>query len=265
MSNVPNYDKYISCIKRNLKLEKKEMFFKNHPDYNYVTEHVTPEQGRLFLGQIIKEFESIFAENFVFLKGLCFKNDSIGKPKVFPYTSSFSCSPSNFRYIYQSFLILSYIKKSKLNDLNFIEIGGGYGGLYFFIHNLAPLYNIKISSYSVFDLEAAALLQKKYLDFFKITCNIERLDQSLNLKKNSFLISNYAFSEISKKNQKKYLNQVIEPFTSRGFMVWNGDRADGDPKFTDSKEFVIEDERPQTSSFPSHYLNKFLYFKQKEA
>ena len=51
------------------------------------------------------------------------------------------------------------MKKYKLNNIDIIEIGG-YGGLCLFIHNIAPLYEININSYTIFDLLEPSLLQK---------------------------------------------------------------------------------------------------------
>ena len=48
-----------------------------------------------------------------------------------------------------------------------------------------------------------------------------QLDNLNNLNKNSFLISNYAFSEISTDIQKQYIKNVINPYVDKGFVLWN--------------------------------------------
>jgi len=133
-----------------------------------------------------------------------------------------TCSPTNLRYILHSLLILEDMKKYKLNNVDIIEIGGGYGGLCFFIHNIAPLYEIKINSYTIFDLSEVSLLQEKYLNELNIkkVC-FYQLDNFNNLKNNSFLISNYAFSEISMSIQNEYSKKIINPYTNFGFITWN--------------------------------------------
>ena len=62
-------------------------------------------------------------------------------------------------------LILKYIKEFDLKDLNIIEIGGGYGGLCYYLKNIAELYNINISSYTIFDLEFVNNLQNNFKSF----------------------------------------------------------------------------------------------------
>jgi hypothetical protein len=104
---------------------------------------------------------------------------------------------TNIRYILHSFLVLEYVKKNNLNNLNIIEIGGGYGGLCFFINKLSHLFNINIISYIIFDIYEASKLQELYLNKFQI-------DNFVELNKESFLVSNYAFSKISPDLQKEY-------------------------------------------------------------
>ena len=133
-----------------------------------------------------------------------------------------TCSPSNLRYLLHSLLILEDMKKYKLNNVDIIEIGGGYGGLCFFIHSIAQLYEININSYTIFDLLEPSLLQEKYLNVLNIEkVDFCQLDNFNNLKNNSFLISNYAFSEISKELQTEYIEKIINPYTTFGFLTWN--------------------------------------------
>lgn len=68
----------------------------------------------------------------------------------------------------------------------------------------------------------ASKLQQKYLDYFNVQ-NVKyyQLDNIDTLNNNSFLISNYAFSEISMDIQIQYIDNVIEPFVKNGFILWN--------------------------------------------
>merc|ERR1711991_743560 len=132
------------------------------------------------------------------------------------------CSPTNLRYILHCLLILEEMKKNKLNYVDIIEIGGGYGGLCFFIHRIAKIYEININSYTIFDLLEASLLQEKYLN----TLNVKntyfcQLDNFANLKSNSYLVSTYAFSEIPISIQEEYSKKILNPYTNFGFIAWN--------------------------------------------
>jgi hypothetical protein len=110
-----------------------------------------------------------------------------------------------------------------MDELNIVEVGGGYGGLYLAISFFSNKYQVIINSYNIIDLYDATVLQKWYLSQHGIT-NVNFHDsnsfgENINVN-NLFLISNYCFSEISKELQEKYI-QILFPKVSHGFMSWN--------------------------------------------
>lgn len=109
---------------------------------------------------IITKFKTFYESNFDTLRNICELNDKYGKTKKYNLKNFMTCSPSNLRYLLHSLLFLEDMKKYKLNNIDIIEIGDGYGGLCLFIHNIAPLYEININSYTIFDLLEPYLLQK---------------------------------------------------------------------------------------------------------
>ena len=142
----------------------------------------------------------------------------------------------------------------KLEKVDIIEIGGGYGGLCFYIHKLAHLFNITINTYSIFDLKQALQLQGKYLAALHIKgVQCLELDNIKGLQKDSFLISNYAFSEISMDLQKRYIDTVLTPYVSYGFLAWNAINV---YQFID-KTITVEDDYPPTN----HAFHKFVRFR----
>ena len=242
------YNYYTQAVKENLQLSKTELFFKSDPRYQYVLEHVSKNHGAEYLGLIKQEFCDFYKEHKNALINLCRTNDNIGKPIKFYYFDFCQCSPTNLRYIYQSLLIIKHIHKIGLKNLNVIEIGGGYGGLCFFLKNISSLYRINISSYIIYDIPEVEDLQSKYLEYQDI-----QLDKKENIKKQSFLISNYAFSELPKDIRDKYEREIIKPFCGYGFLAWNGCEF---YHFIDDKQISIEEEKPQT-----HSNNKYIYFR----
>lgn len=217
------YKRYTDFIKNTqLKLKPDEWNFKNCDDYTYMLEHVQKQQGDEYLKEIKDKFKAFYEKNLNILRILCNLNDKYGKTKKFNYPNFMDCSPTNLRYIFISLLILQDIKEYKLNNIDIIEIGGGYGGLCFFIKNLAPLFEIKIKSYIIFDLLEASLLQEKYLSALNIkNINFYQLDNFQDVEDNSFLISTYAFSEIPKDIQKEYSEKIINKKCKFGFIAWN--------------------------------------------
>ena len=217
-----NYEDYINTIRNNLSLSENEWYFKQNPAYNGVLEHVTKDVGIRYYNEIKLRFNAFFIENKNFLIELCHENDKYGKTQKTIFDDFTICSPTNLRYILHSFLIFEYITKKGLNNLNIIEIGGGYGGLCFFINRLSAYFNININSYIIFDLLEASQLQSRYLNNLKINnFSVGQIDNFKDVNENSFLISNYAFSEISIELQKEYTSKILNPYVSNGIICWN--------------------------------------------
>jgi hypothetical protein len=252
------YDNYQYYIQSFINTDINEWSFKSNIHYNGILEHLTNDLGQQCLDIIKNKFADFYDKNKDLLVELCYKNDKIGNPNKYDFKDFAICSSSNIRYILHSLIIFSYMKKCNINETDIIEIGGGYGGLCFFMYNLASLFDIKIKSYSMFDLYMPMLLQKKFLEYYNIyNINFEILDNIQNLKKNSFLISNYAYTEIIEDIRQKYTEQVIKPYTTYGFICWNT-FLPHNYHFIDNKEIIITEEEPNTG-LP--VMNYYVYYK----
>lgn len=77
-------------------------------------------------------------------------------------------------------------------------------------------------------------------------------NSSSTLPENSFLVSNYAYSEISMDLQKKYTKYVLNPYISHGFLTWN---------FIEPYEFIVNKKMYTGQEFPlTCYNNKYIWF-----
>ena len=238
------YNLYTNHIKTFINTDILSWSFKNNSQYTYVLEHVNEEQGYEYLKEIKNRFNTIYNNNV--LLELCKQNDFYGKPNKVMFKDFTYCSPTNLRYILHSLLILSYAKSCNLDSLDIIEIGGGYGGLCFFINNLSKFFDINVNTYTIFDLPEPLLLQQKYLNKLDVNnVNYYEINNFKDLKPNSFLVSNYAFSEIPFNLQQEYTNKVLNPYVSYGFMAWNYIEV---YKFIDSKLINKIKEFPLTGS-----------------
>ena len=251
------YNKYQIVIKHNLDLSPDKWYFKSDIDYNAILEHVTVEKGYEYLNVIKEEFKDIYQDYKNLLIELCYINDEYGKTVKHDYEEFCVCSPTCLRYIYHALLNLRYIQSKDLKTVNIIEIGGGYGGLCFFIHMLATIFDVNVTSYHIFDLQEAVELQRLYLSNLGIKkFTNSTLYDIYNLSNDSYLISNYCFSEIDRDIQKEYIEKIISKYTSCGMLVWNHIEL---YRFV-KKELIIEKERPLTSYIGSGVENKFVYF-----
>lgn len=219
---MSQYTNYESVIFKNLFLNPFDWYFKSDKDYTGILEHVVPEYAILILEEIKKDFNDLFYNNLNIFISLANINDTYGKTVKYDFKDFCICSPSNIRYIYQSLSILSHMKNINLNDIDIIEIGGGYGGLCFYLKKLSYLFEINIKSYHIFDLLPVAKLQElylKHLDINNVTSSA--LNDNYELKNNSFLISNYGISEFDVIIRNEYYDKVISKYVSNGYLIWN--------------------------------------------
>lgn len=241
------YNEYEDAISYILK-DKNLSNFKRDDSYRAKLEHVRWNEGLIYLGLIRTEMGLSDSE----IIGYCSLNDSVGDPILKQY-GDLHISPTSLRYIYHTYLIFMQCKLVGMNNIDFVEVGGGYGGLCFAIHHFADRYKIRIKSYTIIDLANPLGLQKLYLKKFLNHAHLRFINASTFGKnihtKNMFLISNYCFSEISLENQHNYIKYLF-PKVKHGFMVWN---------FIDPYDIgfdtTIVDEYPQTGK-----TNKYITF-----
>lgn len=144
-----------------------------------------------------------------------------------------------------------------LNDLKICEIGVGYGGQARIIFAKFP----RVAQYRFVDLQSVLNLSKKYLSHFSdisADLHFHTLD---NLPQNDYdlVISNYAFSELSRAIQELYLEKIINR-SKHGYITYN-DISSNDlasykigeyPKII-HRDIKILEENPLT-----HPLNKIV-------
>ena len=156
-------------------------------------------------------------------------------------------------------MILNYFKELNLNEVDIIEIGGGNGGLCFYLYNISKCFNIKINSYSIFDLEIVSKLQKKVLDKLLVGESINFMTlgnyEEDKLKTKSFLIINYAYDEISSSFKTQYKEKIIYKYCQNGFITYNMVFAENDDLLEKAKRNEVE--YPQTNF---NGVNKHFYF-----
>lgn len=178
-------------------------------------------QAEQYFSLLMENYREIVDDNIEYIKKLFSKDDSIGKPNLNSHEIFGKTCSNNLEYLYESFHILDHIKKLGINDLNIVEIGGGYGGLSFFLKNLSKrIYDININSYSLFDIEEAQELLNQYSNFMNLGLKVFNINGDFNVKDNSFLISNYSFGEIEEEYQKLY-NDKLFKFINHGYIAWN--------------------------------------------
>lgn len=135
---------------------------------------------------------------------------------------------------------MQHIISKQLNNVNIVEIGGGYGGLALITLELAKLKNINIVNYIIYDLPYVTKLQQYYLIKHNV-CNVQWLNcyefgKDLLNNGNNVIVSCYCISEMLPEYRKKYLQNLL-PKSKAAYFVWNWGSKEDLPK--------IRDERPE--------------------
>jgi len=183
--------------------------FKRNPVYREILEHLPYELGALYLKTISAEYPELLAH-----VEKCRQNDLLGEPITFDYGQVGYFSPTTLRYI----KVAGDLKKQfgDLSKMHIVEIGAGYGGQCKIIAELGGF-----ASYTIIDLPECNALSKRYLDALGVQ-NVTFInnDNLSKAQKYDLVISNYAFSEIDRSEQEKYIEHVIKS-TPNGYMTMN--------------------------------------------
>jgi hypothetical protein len=194
--------------------------FKGSPVYREVLEHVTPEQGKIYLARVLEQ-----SPELVPLFDRFRENDRLGSPATYDYGEHGRFSPTTLRYAkVLSDLLLLF---GRPDGWTIAEIGCGYGGQCFVVSTAA-----KPASYALIDLDECRALQRVYLERLGVAGtqfpSPDELDPDASY---DLVISNYAFSECRREVQQHYLDSVLGR-ARRGYVTCNWIAPPGYETFT---------------------------------
>jgi hypothetical protein len=174
-----------------------------------VLDHVSLEQGHQYIFEILKmaPWNANFSTALIRL-------DSVGSPRKYRFPDYGTISPTLLRYL-KVYLDLTRLF-GPINGKRVTEIGIGFGGQ-------AGLINIlgKPAKYNLFDIPPVLELTGKYLKALDVDGPFETRDgRDPKIIESDLVISNYAFSELNRKVQDKYLKNVILR-SKMGYITWN--------------------------------------------
>jgi putative sugar O-methyltransferase len=242
---------YVEQVRKLLGDEALLSNFRRKYDYREILEHVSFSLGKQYLDLI--KYSMPDSYNQLLLENL--RNDSFGNPYRYKYSEKLCISPTTLRYIYTAIDIERTIGLGRNESV--VEIGVGYGGQAAVLESL-----YKVSNYDAFDLPEVISLANVYLK--KINSRIRFDSRDIHRAQDKvwdIAISNYAFSELNKDLQIRYLGSILSK-TSRGYMIMNSGRLNASGR-SNSKlsvneitEFLptlrIKEENPLTG--PDNYV-----------
>jgi hypothetical protein len=233
----PIYAGYREVLAAEAGRKPEEWTFKSNPVYQQILEHVSYEQGLAYLVLASQHprwglrLRTLVAETAL-------ENDRLGQPVRADFPSlGIYCSPTNLRYLWHALCIWDHVEELELHQPDFLEIGGGYGGLALWMHRLAPK---AIGSYRIADLLEASAIQKAYAAELGVPLRTMGFPWA---RDGTFLISAYAFSEFSPEARTWHQKAVVK-YCDHGWLAWNMIPV---YPFTD-KPLTIEDEQPLTGA-----------------
>lgn len=238
---------YQSSIKNFLSSTKSFNNFKQNPFYQKILEHTSKQAGQDCL-DIINTQTPEMLENKL---DLFLQNDEIGNPDIYYYDEVGEICPSTLNYI----KVASDIKKlfgDKIKG-NIAEIGCGYGGQALILDSV-----FDIDEMILFDLQIVNKLISKYLEHFVLNSSykVSTLNEA-QPKTYNLVVSNFAFSELPKALQIKYIEKVLSR-SSHGYLIMNTGKGNHTGESEDDRlsvddlrsllpDFEIFEEKPLTS------------------
>lgn len=225
--------------------------FKTNDAIVEIIETVPKKFGDLYLQNIInnKFFKDI---NWDYVQ----KINDIGGPRNYEFdiiNKKILLSPTTLRYVQFTLEIVEHILEKNLNNIEIVEIGGGYGAQACLFFMFSDKFIIK--KYTILDLEPVNKLQRLFIHNFNEDLNIECLDLDKYTGKSDFIISNYALGELRRKTQDLYFEKVF-PHIKNGFICWNFSVGNQiiHPYFDKIDKQIVE-ENPQTNCHPVKSYN----------
>ena len=201
---------YLQEVINSIKSQNNFNYFKRNNFIKSIVETVKEKKGAEYLKVLESRNDGILdkALNTVLIE------DEVGSPLRYNYKGyELPLSPTTLRYL----KVTSDLKKLFGKDFKRVaEIGCGYGGQALINDQLLNIESVKL-----FDLPMVNKLIEKYLNSYclngsyRTTILNQEMPQDYDL-----VISNYAFSEMPKILQIKYIEKVISR-AKRGYLTMN--------------------------------------------
>jgi putative sugar O-methyltransferase len=182
--------------------------FRSDPRYQTILEHVTPELGAQYLDLVAPELKSDYSLN------QAAKNDLFGSPLLMEVRGNIKLSPTTLRYLKVASDLQKYF--GSLDGARVAEIGIGYGGQCRVLDELHA-----ISKYTLVDLRPVLQLADRYLGQFPLRTAVEyKTMNELQPAQYDLVISNYAFTELRREIQDRYLEKILSNARC-GYITYN--------------------------------------------
>ena len=212
ISDADSHADYLELVESAGKDEEVFNKFRSCSAFINILDHVSIKHGQGYIIEIETSGNShLFNQgNLSLLKSI----DTIGGGLQYHFKRIGKISPAYLRYL----KVLSDLKIlfGELRNLKVAEIGIGFGGQALVLNRIAT-----VNSITFYDLPPVLDLTRRYLNSTNTLGNFEYVDGREPLTGNfDLVISNYAFSELSRSIQEMYLTNVVLN-SKHGYITWN--------------------------------------------
>lgn len=183
--------------------------FRSNPIYTEILEHVSVAQGEEYLNRIRTDPE--VTQRLAVL----IADDALGGPRQHHFEGVGPVSPTTLRYV----KVLVDLRQlfGNLDGFKVAEVGIGYGGQ---CRVIARMH--RPARYELFDLPSVNALAARFLRESRVPGDLVAFRdgrQPVEVE-SDLLISNYAFSELSRDLQEIYIDRVVQ-HAKRGYVTYN--------------------------------------------
>lgn len=205
LSNTASYVEVCSQAVLNDQIFTK---FRSCKSYRKILEHVSPRTGEKYLRMLNQD-----GVPFKTLTSLSTRLN-LGGPAAYRFKILGRISPTSIRYakVHEDLRNLF----GSLENYSVVEIGCGYGGL-----AVQLAYGEQLEYFAIADLEPVEKLAMKYIGgVLPEKKSLIRRASAVDVDQIDLVISNYAFSELTRDLQDEYLEKFILR-SKRGYMIYN--------------------------------------------
>jgi len=192
---------YLDACKKAVTDEYVFNSFKSLPGYQHILEHTSVEQAKIYSDEIIQLINMGDLDKDKIIKAGKI-NDFIGSPALTNFGDFGLISPSTLRYLLFTLRLRRILGGAEVE--NFLDIGGGYGGMSLLANKILKAKNIYLN-----DLDEVLALQKKYLAAHNVESVIESNIEMLEHKQFNVCVSTFAFSELTRKQRDAIKEKIF--------------------------------------------------------
>lgn len=209
LTSEESIQRYNEALNRAANEDEAFRSFRRAPGVREIVEGVPDVVGQGYFAKLVDELS---LDTLTMMWERATKNDLVGEPQLVQLRPDKVASSTTMRYLWN--VVDMERHGVTLDDVDVVEVGGGYGGLCRMIHEFH-----KPRSYTIIDLPEALALADRYLKCYGINARMVPCDAYAHEPIDTF-ISNYALTELTKDVQEEYIQKLMCN-AKHGYVTYN--------------------------------------------